>query len=335
MAETLIEDVAELQPYKAHLQSLGYRTTDQLNGAAEVAGATLASFLNLSKAEFDKLMLTIPRRPRPRGIVTAPRRRMPLGVVLDRVPRVRRAVMMHPMTAAPLPPKVNLISQMNDVRDQGSRGTCVAHASTAVLEHWLRSKDKVLDMSRQFLYWDCKQHDNYAGEGTWIGVAMPCLLNDGCCTEDAWKYVPDPIAGNESQGPLPDGAIAKAAEYKIASFRQLSPTAVPDIKAELAAGRCVAFSIPVFDSWYMNSEVTRTGEIVNPIPNEQESGGHAMCFVGYEDSPDDATIGGGRFYLRNSWDGNWATEPVLGTTGYGTIPYSYIARFGTEAYSIV
>lgn len=81
-------------------------------------------------------------------------------------------------------------------------------------------------------------------------------------------------------------------------------------------------------------EVTRTGEILNPIPGEQEVGGHAMCFVGYEDIPGEPDLGGGKFYLRNSWDSYWATHPVLATPGYGTIPYSYIARFGAEAYSI-
>jgi len=56
--------------------------------------------------------------------------------------------------------------------------------------------------------------------------------------------------------------------------------------------------------------------------------------VGYEDIPTEPDLGGGKFYLQNSWDGEWATEPVLGTVGFGTIPYSYIAQYGEEAYSI-
>jgi C1A family cysteine protease len=96
----------------------------------------------------------------------------------------------------------------------------------------------------------------------------------------------------------------------------------------------VAFSIPVYHSWTLNPEVQKTGDIVLPIPNEDDHNeGHAMCLVGYEDLPGDTDTGGGRFLVRNSWESYWATESKLGI-GYGTIPYSYIAKFGSEAYSI-
>jgi C1A family cysteine protease len=335
MPETRIEDVPKLQPYLVRLRSLGYRTTDQLAGSAQVAGDLLAAYLKIDRQTLDTMMWSIPTRPKPKGVAAAPPKMRALGVRLERVPRPRRALMMSAVSATPLPSKVNLIAEMQAVRDQGQRGTCVAHAATATAEHYWRSQSKTLDLSRQFLYWDCKQHDGDPNsEGTWIGIAMPQLQSDGCCLEATWPYVMTPIADNESQGPPASGASAEAGNYRIPAFHQLSPTSILDIKSELAQDRCVAFSIPVFNSWYQNDEVSRTGEIVNPIPNEQDVGGHAMCFVGYEDIADEPDLGGGKFYLRNSWDGNWATEPVLGTPGYGTIPYSYIARFGTEAYSI-
>ena len=185
------------------------------------------------------------------------------------------------------------------------------------------------------MYWDCKQHDGDPTEGgTWVAIAMAQLQADGCCLEATWPYDPTPIAGNESQDPPPPNAMADAANHKIPGFRQLAPTSITDIKSELAQDRCVAFTIPVFNSWYLNAEVTRTGEIVNPIPNEENVGGHAMCFVGYEDMSGEPDLGGGRFYLQNSWNGDWATQSVLGTVGFGTIPYSYIAQYGEEAYSI-
>ncbi len=335
MPETRIDDVPELGPYLMGLRSLGYRTTDQVAGSAQVAGDLLAAYLNVDRETLDALMNRIPRTPRPTGIQVGPPRVRALGVRLDRVPRPRRAPMMSQVAATPLPPTKDLIAEMQSVRDQGDRETCAAHAAAAVAEHHWRSQGKILDQSRQFLYWNCKQHDGHTEEeGTWIGVAMPQLQSDGCCLETTWPYVMTAIAGNESQDPPPDGARAEAGSYKIPSFRQLSPTSILDIKSELAAGRCVAFSIPVFNSWYRNDEVTRTGEIVNPIPNEQDVGGHAMCFVGYEDIPAEPDLGGGKFYLRNSWNSFWATQSVLGTPGYGTIAYSYIARFGAEAYSI-
>jgi C1A family cysteine protease len=163
---------------------------------------------------------------------------------------------------------------------------------------------------------------------------MPLLQRDGCCLESTWKYNSTPIAGNEGQDPPPANAVPEALNYRATTIHQVGATSIIDIKNDLAHNRCVAFSVPVYNSWYLNAEVQRTGEIVNPIPNEPEVGGHAMCFVGYEDIPGEPDLGGGKFYLRNSWNNFWATESILGTAGYGTIPYSYIARFGAEAYTI-
>jgi C1A family cysteine protease len=130
-------------------------------------------------------------------------------------------------------------------------------------------------------------------------------------------------------------ALRGATQFRIPSFRQLAPNSVRDIKAELADGRPVAFSIPVFDSWYFdNPAVEHSGDITNPIPNEIAKGGHAMCVVGYEDSDDDPAAAGGRFWVRNSWGTTWANGSSTGTPGYGTIPYSYIAAYAMEAFCV-
>jgi Papain family cysteine protease len=335
MPENLVTEVAVLQPYVDRLKRLGYRTTDQLAGAADVSRDQLAAYLGTTGDSLAKLISEIPKRPKPAGVVETARANRPLGVRLDRIPRTRRAFMMSPAPTAALPTSVNLIAQMQPVRDQDERLTCVAFASTEAAQQYWLSQGQTVVLSPQFMYWDCKQHDgDPTGGGTWIAVAMTQLQADGCCLENVWPYVPNQIAGNESQDPPLTGALADAATHRIPGFRRLAPTSLIDIKSELAQQRCVAFTIPVFDSWYRNAEVTRTGEIVNPIPNEQDVGGHAMCFVGYEDMPSEPESGGGRFYLQNSWDSKWATQSVLGTPGYGTIAYSYIAHYGEEAYSI-
>jgi C1A family cysteine protease len=113
----------------------------------------------------------------------------------------------------------------------------------------------------------------------------------------------------------------------------VAPASPIDYRNELLAQRAVAFSIPVFNSWYRSSVVVYTGDITMPIPGEVRVGGHAMCIVGCIDLPGRHEIGGGRFILRNSWDAKWGISSPYGT-GYGSIPYAYIARFGTEAYSV-
>ena len=338
MAETNIETVLQLSAYVAPLKALGYRNTDQLVGAGLAARLPLAKYLKLAPAALDHLLAGLPQRQSPIGAVHAPPVHR-LGLRLDLMPRrVNFAMAMSMSVATQLPASTDLVSQMGPVRDQANRGTCVAHATTAIVEHYWNLHGKgLVNLSRQFAYWDCKQHDGHTEEeGTWISIAMPLLQSDGCPLEVVWSYNPSDIPNDESQGPPPAGAVASADEFKIPSFRQLSATAVHDLKAELADGRPVAFSIPVFNSWYFNNkEVVRSGEIINPLPDEISVGGHAMCMVGYMDEPAEIALGGGRFIIRNSWNSTWGTESTTGHVGYGTIPYSYISRFGLEAFTVV
>ena len=88
-----------------------------------------------------------------------------------------------------------------------------------------------------------------------------------------------------------------------------------------------------FNSWLGSKEVARSGNILMPLPTEVRVGGHAMCLVGYVDLPNNPELGFGRFILRNSWGEEWAIESTYGK-GYGTIPFAYLAKLGSEAYSI-
>ncbi len=40
----------------------------------------------------------------------------------------------------------------------------------------------------------------------------------------------------------------EALTYRVVEYKQLAPTSAADIQNELQRGRCVAFSIPVFNS---------------------------------------------------------------------------------------
>ena len=53
------------------------------------------------------------------------------------------------------------------------------------------------------------------------------------------------------------------------------------------------------------------GFIGNPDSNEEPIGGHAVLFVGYDDSKS-------VFKFKNSWGQSW------GENGYGFLPYSYV-----------
>src|SRR5712692_10854935 len=118
MPETRIDDVPELGPYLMGLRSLGYRTTDQVAGSAQVAGDLLAAYLNVDRETLDALMNRIPRTPRPTGIQVGPPRVRALGVRLDRVPRPRRAPTMSRVAATPFPPTKRSEEHTSELQSQ-------------------------------------------------------------------------------------------------------------------------------------------------------------------------------------------------------------------------
>lgn len=253
---------------------------------------------------------------------------------------------LEPLTEAPpsplpagladveLPSESSLIAKMPPVRDQGRRGTCVAHAATALREYLTRRQD--CDLSEQFLYWWCKEHDGQPGDGTYLTVAMEGLLEAGICREADWPYNPNPVDGSEGQGPPPLGAERAAQEFRLKTSyclvrRPGGTVAVRPFKAFLGGGspRPVPFSVPLFDSFF-NQATRRTGRVIMPLPGEEPRGGHAMCLVGYRD--DENAPGGGFFIVRNSWGEGWAYNCEQGA-GHALIPFAYIEQQCWEAYT--
>jgi C1A family cysteine protease len=236
----------------------------------------------------------------------------------------------EPASFAPLPGQVDLHDRFPAVRNQGNRGTCVAHACAAVREFLQGENSTSSDLSEQFLYWDCKERDGHVGSGTWIRVGMECLKEDGVCTEQAWPYNPQPIADNEGQGPPPGGVNDKAKAYRVTGSEKLEPRWVNNLRETLAEGLPIAFSVPVYTFWFAQP-TRRSGDIRMPLTTDHNEGGHAMCMVGYEDDHD--VPGGGFFLVRNSWGTDrWGADNIIGP-GYARIPYAYISQYGRAAYT--
>lgn len=225
-----------------------------------------------------------------------------------------------------LPPSVNHALSMSPVRNQGSRGTCVAHAMGAVHEFYRRKSGTPQDYSEQFLYHRTKLIDGAPGAcGTWQVKAAQVLNSAGQARESIWAY--NPALPCNNNGVEPGTAAADAAAHRLQTI-VLNPKDVGAIKAALANGSVVGFSVPCYSSW-LNSAVTRnTGRITMRLGGEPVNGGHAMCAIGYQD--DANSPGGGFFILRNSWGTGWGAVCPYGA-GNGTIPYQYIANDGWEA----
>lgn len=232
---------------------------------------------------------------------------------------------------APLPPEVDLHERMPPVRNQGPRSTCVAHAVSAVREFLLGERSRGADLSEQFIYWACKQRDGRPNDpGTWVKTGMEVLKEIGACPEANWPYSGALIPGNEGHGPPPATADREAAALRVADVRALSPTSVDSLRAVLAEGAPIAFSVWVFDSSAYRYTYD-VGDLRLPLPGEEKYG-HAMCMVGYVD--DAETPGGGYFIVRNSWGPEFGIKGQV-APGYCRIPYEYVTRHGLEAYAAV
>ena len=346
-------DTADIPPaYRVALKRLGLVSVERFVSVASKSGPLLSNYLGtpvgpLTERLSERMPARAPLPPmEPVGlgaILTEP-----VNAVLPTVdlaaaafdPTLALAPAVAPLLAGAVAgatpsADVTLIPDMQPIRNQAQRGTCVAHACIAAMEHFYKTqRAQSLDFSEQFLFCLSKQHDGYPqSDGTFVRVAMPLLFTDGCCLEQTWPYNPVPTPANIGQCPPPAGAADEAARFRIPGPNALDPKSVAGIKAELVRGRCVAIAVPFYDSVWLADEIRRSGDIGLPVPGDTADGGHAVCLVGYEDLLDEPEIGGGRFIVRNSWNGQWGTACPYGV-GYGTIPYAYVTTYGREAYSI-
>lgn len=235
----------------------------------------------------------------------------------------------EPLAFADLPASIDLHAQLPPVRNQGDRGTCVAHVVAAVREFLLGDQSTDADLSEQFIYWACKERDGYPDVGTWIKTGMDVLQELGVCPEPVWPYDAAIIAGNEGHGPPPANAASEATPFRVTGFTALNARWIDSLREALANGSPVAVSMDVYQSC-QRPYTYRMGDIRLPLPGEVKLGGHAMLLVGYVD--DEEVPGGGYFIVRNSWGEAFGYDGEV-APGYCRLPYAYLRQYGIEAFT--
>ncbi len=221
-----------------------------------------------------------------------------------------------------LPGAISLVPYMSPIRNQGSRGTCVAFALTALSEYIQRRKGLIRDLAEQHLYYETKLIDGASAScGTWQAKGMVALRTRGECRESIWPYNASPPCNNH--GPLPAAARPDGLNYRL-TLISVPARNVLAYRTHMALQRPVTISIPVYNSWYLSAETRRSGRITMRVGNEAVVGGHAVCLVGYQDTP--SSPGGGYFIVRNSWGTTGFGTACPYGAGYGTIPYQYITN---------
>jgi len=218
------------------------------------------------------------------------------------------------LPAVPIPKSFDYTATMTPARDQGDEGTCVAFASVVGVKEYFDSKEykKLVELSPRFVYNLCKKFDGApTEEGTYPRIAMKVLLNYGVCPEILWPYKP-----HQKDSPKKN-ADTKAKTYRIRAYARLK--SLVEMKRSIIVNGPFMAGVEVYESWF-DKQAQKTGVIPMPKPGEELAGGHAICIVGFDDAKQ-------LFKFKNSWSVKWADN------GYGYLPYKYISKYCSDAWS--
>ena len=186
------------------------------------------------------------------------------------------------------------------VKNQGSVGSCVAHAIAETVEYYNREQEKNNTlMSTGFIYGN-RRNSLSKASGMYIREALSNTCKYGTTTKKDFSEnveVPKAISLFEERF---DELKDKAFPNRISTYFRLSSDA--DIKHALMNYGPVVFAM----TWREGIEVDNGG-VLHVDPTRKASGGHCMIIYGWSEEG---------WKIQNSW-GTW-----WGKQGYATLPFN-------------
>lgn len=219
-------------------------------------------------------------------------------------------------TAVKIPDSLDLRSHFPVVRDQGSEGSCTAHAWSAALDYQREAIGRPTSMfSRRFIYYWERALEGTINEdaGAQLRSGAKVLAKYGAPEELLWPYVTQNFATAPS-----DDATSAALRNRIGKYQRVRCD-IKTIQLMLAQRYCVVVGLAIFES-FESAVVARSGVLHLPKFSEARLGRHAVVIVGYTNMQ--------RFIVRNSWGESW------GQSGYFTVPFDYISAYASDCWSI-
>ncbi|MEM7254698.1 MAG: C1 family peptidase [Pseudomonadota bacterium] len=257
---------------------------------------------------------------------------------------------------------------------QGKRNTCVAFAVKSCLELQIarKSESNPKLLSAQFLYYHMRKSDpdqtppGWCTGATKLGYARSVLAENGICVEADRTYDLDAEGDGPAPSPQAEAAAVKYPEGCYADYPSVDKRPTRGVARQVydqlnTHQRPVAIALLMFktnggqtnwtfDDPTMTQDPWDSGIVRGPgepkavnivgetVYESLEALGHAVCVIGFQQDPEEAT--GGWFIFRNSWGMDFANRfqsmgavPRVPAAGFGAISATYVDNYCWEWFS--
>lgn len=228
---------------------------------------------------------------------------------------------------ATLAPSTDLSVWCSPVRDQGNVGSCTAFATAGLMEYFYNKNvsSESPNFSDKFIYYATRV--NVEGwpanedSGCYLRDSLKCVNKYGVSLESQFPYLlPGQANCDYTQSP-PPSVYTSALSYKVSQYLNVpslnTQQGVSNLKAMIANGTTFVAGVLCYSNFFNDVKG------VIPMPVGAVIGGHAVLFVGYDDSKS-------MFKFKNSWGTSW------GDNGYGYLPYKYFTSGNViEAWTVL